>query len=311
MKGACRRLELRACAELALGQNERALDDIKLILYLGDTVKAEPFIISHLVRIACAQIAVRPIWEGLAEHRWSDAQLEQLQARLEPNDFLADVQGPLHAERAAGTVFVDFLKKKGLSSAVDYIGGVSYTSPDWGKAVAHVLSRIGPSGWYDQEKLHYCQHFDSEFLGSMDETSKRVFPAKAAANATACVTLDKGPEQWHVIMRHEMVAALMLPALGKLPLKIALAQTVTDQAAVACALERYRLANGHVPDYLQALVPRFMAHLPNDVITGEPFKYRRNDDGQFVLYSVGWNEKDDGGVPGRTMFDETQGDWVW
>ena len=25
-------------------------------------------------------------------------------------------------------------------------------------------------------------------------------------------------------------------------------------------------------------------------------------------HSVGWNEKDDGGVPGKTV---TEGDWVW
>jgi hypothetical protein len=34
--------------------------------------------------------------------------------------------------------------------------------------------------------------------------------------------------------------------------------------------------------------------LPKDAITGESYRYRRTDDGQFVLYSVGWNEKDDG-----------------
>jgi len=27
-----------------------------------------------------------------------------------------------------------------------------------------------------------------------------------------------------------------------------------------------------------------------------------------VLYSIGWNGKDDGGVPGKTM---AEGDWVW
>lgn len=59
-------------------------------------------------------------------------------------------------------------------------------------------------------------------------------------------------------------------------------------------------------------MPRFISSLPHDVITGEPYKYRRTDDGQFVLYSVGWNEKDDGGVPGTTYFsNETHGDWVW
>jgi hypothetical protein len=46
MKAACLRLQLRASAELALGQNDQALEDVKLILYLADTVKDEPFLIS-------------------------------------------------------------------------------------------------------------------------------------------------------------------------------------------------------------------------------------------------------------------------
>ena len=104
---------------------------------------------------------------------------------------------------------------------------------------------------------------------------------------------------------------MLLPALSRVVVKSAAAQTVVNQAAIACALERYRLANGQFPEKLDALAPQFISPLPNDVLTGEPYKYRRTDDGQFVLYSVGWDEKDDGGVPGKTLFDEKQGDWVW
>jgi hypothetical protein len=89
-------------------------------------------------------------------------------------------------------------------------------------------------------------------------------------------------------------------------------QTAANQAAIACALERYRLANGQYPETLQALRPQFMDRLSNDVITGQPYKYRRTDDSQFILYSVGWNEKDDGGVPSQHgLFDDQEGDWVW
>ena len=62
---------------------------------------------------------------------------------------------------------------------------------------------------------------------------------------------------------------------------------------------------------LEAIVPRFLAQLPNDLLSGEPYKYRRNGVGQFILYSIGCDEKDDGGVPGKTLFDEASGDWVW
>jgi len=79
-------------------------------------------------------------------------------------------------------------------------------------------------------------------------------------------------------------------------------------AALACALERYRLAHGQFPDVLDALAPQFMEKVPRDIINGQALKYRRTQDGQFVLYSVGWNETDDGGTVGSSR--ET-GDWVW
>ena len=80
---------------------------------------------------------------------------------------------------------------------------------------------------------------------------------------------------------------------------------------VTMTVERYRLANGHFPDSLGDLAPQFISALPNDVLTGEPYRYRLTGDGRFVLYSVGWDEKDDGGVSGKTPFDDKQGDWVW
>ena len=66
---------------------------------------------------------------------------------------------------------------------------------------------------------------------------------------------------------------------------------------------------------LDALAPSFIAAVPHDVIGGGPLKYRRTSDGLFVLYSVGWNEKDDGGVEGHrnggSAPDFESGDWVW
>jgi hypothetical protein len=55
-------------------------------------------------------------------------------------------------------------------------------------------------------------------------------------------------------------------------------------------------------------VPQFAEKLPHDIVGGQPLKYHRTGDGRFALYSVGWNEKDDGGVPGKAA---DEGDWVW
>jgi len=45
-------------------------------------------------------------------------------------------------------------------------------------------------------------------------------------------------------------------------------------------------------------------------------KYHRTGNGTFVLYSVGWNETDDGGTvvsrkPSKLTIDYDNGDWVW
>jgi hypothetical protein len=37
-------------------------------------------------------------------------------------------------------------------------------------------------------------------------------------------------------------------------------------------------------------------------------KYRRTNGGGYLLYSVGWDEKDDGGVAAQSR---EEGDWVW
>ncbi|MGH7940654.1 MAG: hypothetical protein ACREFR_06235, partial [Limisphaerales bacterium] len=99
-------------------------------------------------------------------------------------------------------------------------------------------------------------------------------------------------------------------------INVAYGQTAANLARVAITLERFRLAHGQYPDSPGSLSPQFIPSLPHDIINGQPLQYRRTADGQFVLYSVGWNETDDGGVvvpDKKSSFgvDRRLGDWVW
>jgi hypothetical protein len=181
-----------------------------------------------------------------------------------------------------------------------------------GSARVNLLGWIAPRGWFHLEQLSYDRLFQLQLEGAFEPDKKRVFPGRIASNVNALGQAFAGSNWVSVIcIRHQLMARVLLPALYRVTLKAAFAQTAVDEAAIACALERYRLANGQFPETLEALVPRFISPLPNDVISGEPYKYHLTNDAQFVLYSVGWNEKDDGGVPGKTLFDEKEGDWVW
>lgn len=107
-----------------------------------------------------------------------------------------------------------------------------------------------------------------------------------------------------------------MPGLISATTRFAQAQSHLDLARVAIALERYRLAHGKLPVSLLPLSPQYLTTIPSDVIDGQSLRYKRTGDDRFVLYSVGWNQTDDGGEvglsPGTTPeLVTTNGDWVW
>jgi hypothetical protein len=179
-----------------------------------------------------------------------------------------------------------------------------------GSPPGDIVAKFIPRGWYYLEQLNYCRIYQMQLGGTSDASQKRLFPERIQAN-TKELEREFSGHGLKVFLHHKVVAALLLPALGNVTRKTAQAQTSVDQAVIACGLERYRLANGQFPEKLESLAPQFIPRLPTDMLTGEPYNYRRTEDGQFVLYSVGWDQKDDGGRPGRTMFDEKGGNWVW
>ena len=81
-----------------------------------------------------------------------------------------------------------------------------------------------------------------------------------------------------------------------------------ESAKFAIALRLYCMKHGAYPDSLDALVPEFLDKLPLDPFSGKPYVYRRDGSG-FVVYSVGHNGVDDGGV--EVTGDRDKGDIVW
>ena len=92
-------LDLHAKAEMVSGQTDQALKDINVMFQLNDGLKDEPLLISQLVRLACTAILLQPVAEGLAEHRWSDTQLQVLQERLQKIDLIGSIVMAMHGER--------------------------------------------------------------------------------------------------------------------------------------------------------------------------------------------------------------------
>ena len=318
LKKCSQTLQLRSLAELQNGQPEKALADVKLALQLTDKIRTEPFLISHLVRIAMLQIMLQPVWEGLAKHRWSDEQLVVLDAELAKLNFLADYKLSMRGELGCQGGEIDRLRRhpeqlQGMGGmSVGEEGGMNLPLP--GK----IAARLIPAGWFYQNQFRCARMMVDYYLPLADVDQGTFSPALARRGDAALKAEIKTASPFNVLER------LMLFGLGNGAKKFALGQSSAVLARVAIALERYRLAHGEYPESLDALAPQFIAKLPHDIIGGQPSQgsgsasqplhYHRTSDGQFVLYSVGWNETDDGGEVGLTKngnVDINTGDWVW
>ncbi|MCB9839141.1 MAG: hypothetical protein H6813_07375 [Phycisphaeraceae bacterium] len=91
---------------------------------------------------------------------------------------------------------------------------------------------------------------------------------------------------------------LFIPAIDKIATVSDKAAMQADACRVAIALHRYRLANNNRwPGALDQLVPAYLDAVPIDRFDGAPLRYRLDEHGEPILYSVGANFIDDGGVP--------------
>jgi hypothetical protein len=250
-----------------------------------------------------------PIWEGLADRRWNEAQLAELDAQLSQLDFLQDFHFAMVGERAIGCSFVNHLKNHRAELADEFplpmpLPGSLAQNDTLNKLIAYAI----PRGWFDQNKITIARAYTDHILPTVDQ-AQRVYSrqaATAASAATAKIAGTRHPHYWF--------ASLLLPAMEKASNKFVQAQVGLDLARIGIALERFRLTNGRYPATLAALEPDYFQRLPHDVMSGEPFKYQQNDDGSFLLYSVGFNEMDDGGTVVLTKggsVDVRNGDWVW
>ncbi len=304
LKGCAQVLQLRAIAELQNGQSEQALDDVKLMLRLTDSVRTEPFLISHLVRIAILQIVLQPVWEGLARHQWSETQLIELDRELARLDFLSDYKLPMRGELVFQGSMFDFLRRHPEQFPNLPADGNFIKTP----LPARIIWRLIPSGWLYQNQLRCARPMVERYL-PLSDVNRGIISPTAARQADAVIEADTKHRN-----PYNVAEKLFLPALGAAARKFANGQSSADMARVALALERYRLAHGAYPESLDMLTPQFIAKLPHDVINSQPLHYRPEPGGQFVLYSVGWNETDDDGEVGLTKngnVDISTGDWVW
>jgi hypothetical protein len=304
MKGFVRLPQLRAEAELAEGLVDAAKDDAVLGLRIAESLRSEPILISQLVRMALLELALAPVWEGLARGSWSEAHLAEFERQLARINYLESFQSAMRGER-------NLLALAGLELQVQH---PEFFIPLDDTDLAQLDSvRWTPRSFIDQSKVNIGRLYN-RLVHAADPQARRFRPEvgrQIEADIKEVVKIA-----WR--KPYHILAALLTPAVSQSIEKFARAQTTVDLARVAIALERHRLKHGALPETLEAIDPALKpaGGVPHDVISGGPLRYARTADGRFHLYAVGWNGTDEGGSivwknAEKTQIDFTQGDWVW
>ncbi len=308
-------LRMRAIASLAAGKNEPAFSDVNLMLRLTESIDSEPFLISKLVRIACIEMSVTVIWEGLVGHSWTEEQLKALQTRLSSYDLIKDGWYGFEGERQAGNHTIEFLRKyPHMMGRIGYnSGGVNLPYADGRER--HWFKLI-PSGWFFFEQVNYNTAYERLIMSAASRTKDQIDlnKLKETSKAMELELSDRNPLK--VISNHRVLSYLLLPWVKNFSQKSVYAQSTIDLAIVALALERYHLKHQDYPANLDALVPEYVPVLPLDIAVQAPFKYERQSKDAFRLWSVGWNQRDDGGVVvmgtgNARVIKLEEGDWTW
>jgi hypothetical protein len=289
------RLATLAQCHLAQGQPEEALSDLTLLHDLCRILESQPSgkpmtLVAAMIHVAVTGLYTSVIADGLAWHAWREPQLVALQKQLQEINLLPDVTRSFEEEPVVICHTLEIATPAQLDKSLNVPSGTV-----WQNLKAAVFHSIFPRGWIYQNMVQVANGYQA-IIGCLDPAYQMVFPEKVDAVAKLA--------SFHSFF-YNFLATAANPNISRAMLTTARNQTLVHEALIACALERYRLAHNSYPETLDALVPQYLAQIPADIIGGAPLHYRRANDGKFLLYSIGWNEKDDGGKPG------SDDDWVW
>jgi hypothetical protein len=297
-------LAQRAHCFLLLGEPDKALRELTLFHDLCRVLESAPTgnpmtLVAAMINVVVRGLYANAIADGLRMNAWREPQLIALQQQLGEINLTPIVETSFRCEQISSTRTLETTSRPELIKLFIGFDQASHKA-------AFRLIKYAPQGWFYQNMVVQA-HLGRPFIAAFDVTNQTVSPRYLDESAR---TIQNAVDQ---AFRYNFLTSLAMPNFVKAVQRFAQNQTSVNEAAIACALERYHLAHGEYPETLNALTPQFIAKLPHDAI-GQPLKYRRTDDGKFLLYSVGWNEKDEGGEIALRKDgspDLANGDWVW
>jgi hypothetical protein len=279
------------------GHIEEAFDDLLACYRAGRHLKGPRSLIEQLVGIGIQATSTKNILVILSNRQVDSQLLKNLQTRLE--ELMAEDTYIINyeVERFYG---LDFLQRyytdngKGSGHMIPgrlNFSGITELLPDsvfsysWNLAVALASA--------NRSKVN------REFEKIYDTAQKWAYKTPWQLYEEK-VDLDMGLVNWSALKRARYwPVSFLMPALARVSeISYRLTADVKSTLTVI-ALLRCRQDTGSYPKSLDDLVAAgYLKQLPMDPFSDKPLVYKRTED-NFILYSVGFNFKDDSGQSGK------------
>ncbi len=314
--------KMREIARLLEVDNKRAAMDgdaeivyanLVTMLRLPTHLKEHPVLICDLVAFAVLDLALKVIGEQLRDNPqlFTDDALVALAHEISSAAGERTLRMQFEGERM---FFADWLQRNFTD---DGEGG--------GKLSPHGLRSLAmlDSGYFDlaDTEMPLSTYLAAPVAGFIvgnrrDQMAKYdAFYAMLVEEAAKPLwqrTYADSPDQRVQELEMSMILRLrylpivvLMPALSNASIKPHQVAQHRDGILTAIALELYRRRHGKWPTSLDDLTPQYLPQVPIDRFDGKPLRYVVRE-GRPILYSIGTNHKDDGGVAALDQNDVPQ-----
>jgi hypothetical protein len=284
LRQATRALCWSAALKLHDGDGDGALEDARAAFLTSRALATDRTLISLLV-----QLAIIPAGLGEAQSvlERSDPPPNLLQA------FLTDIE---ETRATLRTHLVDGYKSKRVVFLANLAQdlGLEDLLPAASRQAAPPLPPRGLRAWLGQP-------FSRGMVTGYLETVPRLLELGRADWVAAQPLIDSlgaDTAQWRKHgARHysQTLVAMDVPVWVGAKVAEARSEATLAVAEAVFALRLYKAEHREYPESLDALSPAFLQAVPTDPFTSKPLVYVRQEDG-FLVYSMGLNGKDDGGL---------------
>jgi hypothetical protein len=314
VQGLSRTLALRATAAARAGDAAKAHESALILARLNQASLNDPFLIGLLVAASGTSMLCGVTWELCDAHAGTVDDFTRLEAALTSLDFHGAALRAYRSEMAAMVDMVQKLKRR--PSEVVKIFQLSSGLGGTGSNGSEQLMRGLPGGFLDASTAVLAEIEFRHIIKPLKEPGWQ--KTIEAGHLMENELLAKKQKLW--MHPSYIFATLVFPTTSKVIILCAHTNALVNQATIACALERHRIANGSYPDALDAVRLADGKPLPPDPMDGKPMRYRKTPDGKYALWSIGFDGKDDAG---KRVFDDKKsenikftdekyvGDWVW